>query len=246
MPDDRRDVPASETPVCNMRGEQVALGPISPAHLPAMQRWFNDHDTLLTAGIGAMPWTLERLAAWRTDVTGSEEAAWFTIFQLPEFRQIGYAGLRSIDFESRSAEYAITIGEANARGQGLGTEVTRLMLAYAFEELGLESVSLDTVEYNQGARRAYEKAGFREIGRRGRAEAMGGRLWDAILMECVKPGTPSPPAPLPILGEGRTMATRDGDPVLFLVGERVGLGPASREQMPSYQRWFNDFQTMRT
>lgn len=245
------DIDDRVIPIINIRGERVALGPIVREHLPAMQRWFNDPDTLLTAGVGTMPWTLERLTAWYEAITGDAQgAAWFTIFRLPDYAQIGFAGLREINYEARSAEYAITIGEVEARGQGFGTEVTRLMVRYAFDDLGLESVGLDTVEYNAGARRAYEKAGFREIGRRSRAEAMGGQLWDAVLMECVVGGgeRPLPPAPVPVLGQGRRRGAREGEgqPVLFLVGELVGLGPASREQMGNYQRWFNDFGTMRT
>lgn len=182
---DTDDITVDATPICNITGERVSLGPITRAHLSAMQRWFNDPDTLLTAGIGMMPWTMERLTGWYEAITASEEAVWFTVYGLPGHLQIGFAGLRSIDFESRSAEYAITLGEADARGQGLGTEVTRLIVNYAFNDLGLESILLDTVEYNHGARRAYEKAGFREIGRRSRAEAMGGQLWDIVLMEAV-------------------------------------------------------------
>lgn len=35
-------------------------------------------------------------------------------------------------------------------------------------------------------------------------------------------------------------------PIVNILGERVALGPPAREQLPNYQRWFNDFQTMRT
>jgi RimJ/RimL family protein N-acetyltransferase len=232
MADARSGVPVADSPICNIGGGRVALGPIMRPHLPAMQRWFSDPDTLLTAGIGVMPWTMERLTTWYEGRTSDDDAVWFTVYSLPDYRQIGFAGLRDIDYQSRSAEYAITIGEADARGQGYGTEVTRLIVSYAFDELGLESIGLDTVEYNHGARRAYEKAGFREIGRRKRAEAVGGRLWDAVLMECVKLGEPQSPVRVPVPGEGRQRAAAAGEPVLFIVGERIGLGPASRSQLP--------------
>ena len=42
----------------------------------------------------------------------------------------------------------------------------RLLLDYAFTVLGLHSVMLTVVEYNHAGRRCYEKAGFREMGRR--------------------------------------------------------------------------------
>jgi RimJ/RimL family protein N-acetyltransferase len=44
---------------------------------------------------------------------------------------------------------------------------------------------LTVFEYNLAGRRAYEKAGFREFGRRRQCRLMGGRLWDEVYMECL-------------------------------------------------------------
>jgi RimJ/RimL family protein N-acetyltransferase len=84
-----------------------------------------------------------------------------------------------------TAEFGITIGDAGERGQGYGTEATRLLLDYAFTVLGVHNVWLDTPAYNIGALRAYEKAGFREIGRRRGARVLAGRRYDVVLMDCV-------------------------------------------------------------
>jgi len=35
-------------------------------------------------------------------------------------------------------------------------------------------------------------------------------------------------------------------PIVNIVGERVALGPIRRDLLPLYQRWFNDFSTLRT
>jgi len=35
-------------------------------------------------------------------------------------------------------------------------------------------------------------------------------------------------------------------PIVNIVGERVALGPMRRDLLPLYQRWFNDFSTLRT
>ena len=35
-------------------------------------------------------------------------------------------------------------------------------------------------------------------------------------------------------------------PVVNITGERVALGPPSRDQLPAYARWFSDMNTMRT
>lgn len=82
-------------------------------------------------------------------------------------REIGSVYLRDIDREKETAEYGVFIGEEEALGRGYGTEAAKLMLTYGFEELGLKKVFLRFLEGNIGARKSYEKAGFRMIeGRR--------------------------------------------------------------------------------
>jgi RimJ/RimL family protein N-acetyltransferase len=66
------------------------------------------------------------------------------------------------------------------------------MLDYAFSALGLHNVMLLVFEFNRAGRRAYEKAGFREFGRRRQCRAGGGRLWDIIYMECLSTEFTSP------------------------------------------------------
>jgi RimJ/RimL family protein N-acetyltransferase len=44
---------------------------------------------------------------------------------------------------------------------------------------------LDVSEYNLAGRRAYEKAGFREIGRRRQADPLAGTRYDLIFMDCL-------------------------------------------------------------
>ena len=54
----------------------------------------------------------------------------------------------------------IVIGEKNYWGQGYGTAALRAALEYAFSDLNLERIRLETLEYNRRARRAFEKVGF--------------------------------------------------------------------------------------
>lgn len=58
----------------------------------------------------------------------------------------------------------------------------RLALRFAFMELNLHRVTLDVFEYNPRAIRSYEKAGFREEGRRRQLLLRNGRRWDEIEM----------------------------------------------------------------
>jgi RimJ/RimL family protein N-acetyltransferase len=59
------------------------------------------------------------------------------------------------------------------------------MLDYAFTTLGLHAVFLTVYEPNVAGIRAYNRAGFRECGRRRQNYLLGGRRWDTIFMECL-------------------------------------------------------------
>ena len=73
---------------------------------------------------------------------------------------LGSVYIRDIDRQHDKAEYGIFIGEASARGRGVGTAAARLMLRYCFEEAGLHRVYLRALADNVQAIRSYEKAGF--------------------------------------------------------------------------------------
>ena len=182
--DDQGD---SGPPAVNITGERVALGPLHRGLLPLLLRWENDFWTVDRGGDEPRPVTREAIAAAWEPLLRGEREDWigFAIYALPELRPIGVMNVRDFTNRHGAAEFGITIGEAADRGHGYGTEAVRLLLDYAFTILGVHNVWLDTPAYNTGAIRAYEKAGFREIGRRRGARVLAGKRYDVVLMDCV-------------------------------------------------------------
>jgi RimJ/RimL family protein N-acetyltransferase len=187
---------ANERPIANIVGERVALGPLHRDHVLLFERWMNDFTTQRLAGFPepAEPWTLERVTQFLDRVLAGDRTnrEWFVIYETKAWRPVGHANLRDIDHLNGTAEYGITIGDSTDRGQGYGTEATRLMLDYAFTALGLNNVLLDVHAFNPAGIRAYEKAGFKVIGRRRQAYFSGGQFWDVILMDCLAADFVSP------------------------------------------------------
>jgi RimJ/RimL family protein N-acetyltransferase len=179
-----------EVPIVNIAGATVALGPLRREHLRLYLRWINDFGTTRTLGVPSGPMTMEQETAWY------EKAAldpWsFTIYERATGRPIGNCGLHGVDWPNRTTVVGIMIGEVEARGRGYGTEAMRLLLDYAFTVLGLHSVMLNVFEYNLAGRRSYEKAGFREIGRRRESRWFNGRFWDEIHMDVLASEFESP------------------------------------------------------
>jgi diamine N-acetyltransferase len=182
----------AERPILNVEGNLVALGPLRRELLPLYQRWINDLGTMRTLGLAPLPMTREKEQDWYDRQSKTEDDAPFTIYERETLRPIGNTGLHSVDYRNRSATFGILIGESECRGKGYGTETTRLMLDYAFTALGLHNVMLTVFEFNPAGIRAYQKAGFKEIGRRRECRMMGGKLWDEVYMDCLRSEFESP------------------------------------------------------
>jgi len=98
-------------------------------------------------------------------------------------RLIGNCGFMNLDNYNRTAEAGIFIGEKESWGKGFGTEALSLLIGYGVDYLNLRTVFLRVNDFNERARRSYEKIGFREIGRRRKCILMEGREYDQIYMD---------------------------------------------------------------
>ena len=94
---------------------------------------------------------------------------------------IGTAGLE-VNPDQHSAEYTVGLFVAALRGRGLGREVTWLVLAWAFDVLGVHRVELQAVASNTRAINCYLACGFRQEGVRREAELYPDGWKDFIMM----------------------------------------------------------------
>ena len=171
--------------ILTIEGERVALGPLRRELIPLYQRWMNTLGTMRTLDLPPYPITREKEQEWYDRVSRAESDVSFTIYESETLRPIGNTGLHEIDYRNRTASFGIIIGEPECRGKGYGTETTRLMLDYAFTALGLHNVMLIVFEFNAAGIKAYQRAGFKEFGRRRECRLVGGKLWDEIQMDCL-------------------------------------------------------------
>jgi RimJ/RimL family protein N-acetyltransferase len=77
---------------------------------------------------------------------------------------VGEVRLHSLNGRDRRARFAIGIFDSGYRGQGIGTEATRLVLTYAFDTLRLHRVDLRVLAYNHRAIALYRRCGFVQEG----------------------------------------------------------------------------------
>ncbi len=99
----------------------------------------------------------EHWVAWYESFM-KNECAWIIEYN---GKCIGSARLHHISRTDRSATYAIGIFDVSLLSKGIGSEVTKLILKYAFKEMKLHRVDLKVLEYNKRAIRCYEKCDFK-------------------------------------------------------------------------------------
>ena len=78
-------------------------------------------------------------------------------------RPVGQISLYHINLKSNDAEYGrLMIGDNEARGIGLARRATELLIAWAFNSLGIERIYLDVFKDNTIALNLYRRCGFVE------------------------------------------------------------------------------------
>ncbi len=128
------------------------------------------------------PLTAANVEAWYHQVT-QEPCHWIIE---AEGRCIGTARLHALDRENRRAKYAVGIFAPEIWGRGLGTEVTLLALAYAFEVLLLHRVELCVLDFNARAIACYEKCGFVREGVEREGAWIGGQWQSDVIMSILE------------------------------------------------------------
>ena len=163
-------------------GNGVELRRHDRANYSLYARWYSDEEIWRLTSWAAepmQPQAVERLFEER-EKSSVEDS--FAIHREGEEEPLGVIGLMNISEANASADLSVIIGDEGERAKGLGTEAIRVILRYAFEDLGLERVNLSVFEFNEPAISSYEKIGFKKEGRISRAVRRDGAFRDAITM----------------------------------------------------------------
>jgi RimJ/RimL family protein N-acetyltransferase len=123
----------------------------------------------------------KKLEALEKRLEESKNMYYFHIRDRQDDRLIGFATIRWIEWTHGTGWLHLGIGDPKDWRKGIGSEVLDLLLQYAFNELNLYRLTAIIPEYNPGARRLFEKAGFMEEVRRRQALNRDGQRWDLLL-----------------------------------------------------------------
>ncbi len=161
-------------------GPSCYLSPYDSHYAPKFFQWVNDLEVTKTMLLFSKAISLAEETKIMEEL-GKEHA--YMIVDSRNDEVIGGCGLFEINHLNGTAEAGILIGDKSQWGKGYGTEALRLLCGYGFDFLNLGNIMLQVYEFNQRGMRAYEKVGFKEMGRRRSALRQGGRLYDIVFMD---------------------------------------------------------------
>lgn len=141
----------------------------------------NEKAALLLAGCHGY-YSLEDIIKWIDFHNNNPEEVLFVIEDKSAGKLIGHVGLYKIDGIAKKAEYGILIADDNSRGKGYGTMCTKMMVDYAFHELGMHKVTAEVLSENAPSVAMFKKCGFSIDGCLRDDVFKNGRYYDVLSM----------------------------------------------------------------
>jgi RimJ/RimL family protein N-acetyltransferase len=160
-------------------GRLIRLRAVEEDDLGWINREFYNPNVLRFLTI-AWPASADGNRAW-WEATRRKDPGPMVIETLHAKEPIGVCSLEDVLFRSRTATAGIWLAEGHW-GRGFGTDAMRTLCRFGFRQMNLQRIGLAVYDNNPRAKRAYEKVGFVEEGRRRRALFVDGRYIDVIDM----------------------------------------------------------------
>lgn len=147
-----------------LRGKYVHIRTMEADDLTAVKA-VNDDPAVRANVVGwGWPTSMTEMQRWHGGSQGGNTHRW--VVEDGEQRVIGVTGLWDVDMQSRHAMTALKLGGLNeVRGRGLGTDAIKIVMAWAFYDLGLRRLYSSILVNNVASQRAYiDKCGWSREG----------------------------------------------------------------------------------
>ena len=167
-----------------IRGEKIILRQQREEDAEFFAYWFNQPLIMFQCGF-TEPTDKETELRYITEYHRSDDSVWFTITDI-NGSVIGETGLLRMFPAWHCTDLTIIIPDPEKHNKGYGTEAIRLMLDMAFNEYGMNRVSIGVVGLNTDALEFYKKVGFRQEGMQEQGYYYDGEYSDFIMMRILR------------------------------------------------------------
>jgi [ribosomal protein S5]-alanine N-acetyltransferase len=157
---------------------QVCIGDVNENYC----KWMNDPEVIQYLESRFESHSIESLLEYVKRFQGDKDNMFFAIVLKGDHKHIGNIKIGPINWFHRFADIGIMIGEKSYWGRGYASEAIILLVEHAFRNLDLHKVTAGCYEQNQGAIKAFQKAGFGIEGIRKKHCLSHGKYVDSILL----------------------------------------------------------------
>jgi len=164
-----------------LTGEKTVLRPFTAADAEAMWEILQDPDVVRFTFEPSTELTPERVRSFYGTRATVPDRLDLAVTDPVTGELLGEVVLNEWDPRARSCTFRTLVGP-RGRGRGIGTEATRLIVGYGFEQLGLHRIELQAYGTNRRALRVYEKVGFAVEGVRREVQLRDGEWADEVIM----------------------------------------------------------------
>ncbi len=168
-----------------IKGDRVSLRPITKGDAKLLLDWRNSRHVAKNSFCGHKITYAEHLK-WFRNLFKDKARIIYIIMTNASNRAVGRVGLKNIDLTHKRAELEKMIGEKEFQGQGLATEASKLLLKYAFGQLGLRRIYAKVLPYNLANIRVNKKLGFKMEGILKKHAFIKNKYVDVLLMGLLK------------------------------------------------------------
>lgn len=167
----------------NIVGKKITLRAVEENDLPLLHEWSNDPDIWNLLGGWHFPYSLASAINWFKSIDNNNFKSQVYAIEIEDKKIIGTVSLSNIDWKNKNAFYGIMIGNNESRGHGYGYDACLTIMRYAFEELGLNRLDTEIIEYNNRSLYFHiEKCGWINEGIKKEAFFRKGQFWDKVIL----------------------------------------------------------------
>lgn len=165
-------------------GKKVRLRSLEREDLPRCVAWINDPE--VQAGIAMyLPVSMDEEEKWFEGMKQNdphERSLAIDANTEDGWRHIGTTGFHHISWRDGHADFGIMIGDKAYWNKGWGTDAVQTLVRFGFVDLNLIRIWLRVFDYNERAKRCYEKVGFAVEGRLRQHHFHAGQHYDELIM----------------------------------------------------------------
>ena len=136
----------------NIKGKVVTLRAMEPEDQEMLREMVNDPEIEKMVCGYSYPVSTEQQIRWFQSNCNDPQNLRLIIETEGE-GPIGYANITEIDWKNKTASHGVKISKKKFRAKGIATDTTMAVMRYVFEELQLNRLEGNFLEYNEASRK---------------------------------------------------------------------------------------------